>query len=76
LGLAEELNSALEDLRGVQEEYNEWYDNMPESLQQGPTGEKLQEIQNLNLEVELDLSVLDIIEDAQVCDLPRGFGRD
>lgn len=67
----EDLEAALEELKGIQEEYQDWYDNMPENLQQGPTGEKLQELQNLDLSI--DLSVVDEANDA---DLPLGFGRD
>lgn len=48
---------ALQDLRDLQEEYQEWYDNMPYQLQEGATGEKLSEIANLDLEWEPDIDM-------------------
>jgi hypothetical protein len=54
---------AVETLRELQEEYQEWLDNLPESLQSTALAEKLDEVCSLDLE-QLDL------------DLPRGFGRD
>lgn len=54
---------AVETLRALQSEYQEWFDNLPESLHDSTLAEKLQEV------CELDLESLDI-------ELPRGFGRD
>ena len=54
---------AVATLQRLQWEYQEWLDNLPESLQDTPLAEKLQEV------CELDLEALDI-------DVPRGFGRD
>lgn len=71
MAAAQALTDALEELKGIQEEYNEWYEGMPENLQQGPTGEKLQEIQNLDFDVDLS-----VVDEADAVDLPRGFGRD
>lgn len=71
-----ELESAIEDLKGVQEEYQEWMDNLPENLQSTALYEKLSEVCNLDLDVELDFSVLDVFDEADAIDLPRGFGRD
>jgi hypothetical protein len=62
---------ALEELVDIQVEYQEWYDGMPENLQQSATGEMLEEITNLDLE-----SALDSANEAEGTDLPRGFGRD
>lgn len=69
--LAEQLETALEELKEVQQEYSDWYDNLPDSLQQSPVGEKLSAIQDLDLEP--DLSSLEGVADI---DLPLGFGRD
>jgi len=55
--------AALDELRTLQEEYQEWLDNLPEALAHSATAEKLQAI------TELDLEELDV-------ELPRGFGRD
>jgi hypothetical protein len=79
---ADEVIAALEDLRGMQEEYVEWKENLPENLQQSPTGEKLEEIENLDIESIIDSmgSITDeaenLIGDAEGIDPPRGFGRD
>jgi hypothetical protein len=54
---------AVEMLRALQEAYQDWLDNLPESLQSSPLAEKLEEV------CLLDLHQLD-------ADLPRGFGRD
>ena len=54
---------AVETLRELQEEYQEWLDNLPENLQSTPLAEKLEEV------CSLDLEQFDV-------DLPRGFGRD
>lgn len=61
----------LADLISLQEEYNEWKGNLPENLENSPVGEKLQAIENLDLQ-----SALDTVEEAEGLDLPRGFGRD
>jgi hypothetical protein len=54
---------AVETLRTLQEEYREWLDNLPETLQDSPLAEKLEAV------CTLDLDELEV-------DLPRGFGRD
>ena len=54
---------AVETLRALQSEYQEWFDNLPESLHDSTLAEKLQEV------CELDLEALDV-------EVPRGFGRD
>lgn len=86
------LWQAMERLIEIQTEYGEWYDNMPEGLQQGPTGEKLETISQLDIdpsslgidpgdieapEIDLDLdAVTDVLDEAESADLPLGFGRD
>jgi hypothetical protein len=54
---------AVETLRQLQAEYQAWFDNLPEALQDSPVAEKLEAI------CDLDLDQLDV-------ELPRGFGRD
>lgn len=78
LAAAERFTSSLEELRGVQEEYQEWFDNMPDSLQyNSPMGEKLQAITDLDLDIEVDLSEYeDPLSEAENAELPLGFGRD
>src|SRR5262245_33891188 len=73
------FNETLEELKSVQEDYQSWFDNMPESLQQSATGEKLNQLTDLDLEMDAMSAVqefestLDEIENAE---LPLGFGRD
>ena len=64
-------HEALDELKELQDEYQEWYDGMPENLQQGPTGEKLEEITNLDIE-----GAISTVEEIEGVELPRGFGRD
>jgi hypothetical protein len=74
------LDQALEDLRGLQEEYGEWQSNLPENMESSATAEKLDAIAGLSLEVDLDDTPLDdirsVIEEAEGTELPLGFGRD
>ena len=86
-GALQTAQDAMENLKSVREdEYQGWYDNMSESLQQTPTGQKLQEL----LDIDLDPSwpeVPDFEEpdfgDAESAaqsildaDYPLGFGKD
>jgi hypothetical protein len=54
---------AVETLRELQGEYQEWLDNLPENLQGSPLAEKLEAV------CALDLDEFEV-------ELPRGFGRD
>ena len=54
---------AIDTLRALQEEYQEWLDNLPENLQGSPLAEKLEAV------CALDLDELEV-------ELPLGFGRD
>ena len=55
---------AVEMLQELQQEYRDWYENMPEPLKSSALGEKLEAI------CELDLDELASI------DPPLGYGRD
>ncbi len=55
---------AVDTLIELQEEYSEWKDQLPESLQDTALGEKLDAM------VELDLGAIEDIEP------PLGYGRD
>ncbi len=75
--MQDELHEALNELSDVQAEYQDWYDNMPESLQEGPTGEKLSELTDIDFDIEVDLADYEeVIDNAENTDLPLGFGRD
>ena len=55
---------AVQTLVDLQAEYQEWLDNLPDSLQASPVAERLEAI------CEYDLGDLETLEP------PRGFGRD
>ena len=55
--------AALAELRTLQAEYQAWRDQLPESLAESRTTDRLDEV------CDLDLDALDV-------ELPRGFGRD
>jgi len=54
---------AVETLRELQAEYQDWLDNLPESLQASALAEKLEDV------CSVDIDALDV-------ELPLGFGRD
>lgn len=68
---AGEAESGLASLLDVQQEYQDWLDNLPENLQNSALGEKLQAVCDLDIQ-----GALDTINEAQGLDLPLGFGRD
>jgi DNA repair exonuclease SbcCD ATPase subunit len=76
------LESALGDLRSVQEEYEEWKDNLPENLASSALGEKLEAVTSLEIE-DAAQKIRDAIDEVQCqieeadgAELPQGFGRD
>jgi hypothetical protein len=78
---ADELASALSDLRDIQSEYQDWLDNLPENLQNGSAlAEKLEAVCELELESDNPLeeweTVNEAIDNADGMELPLGFGRD
>lgn len=81
-GLADELADALADLESIRAEYEDWFDNLPENLQDSPVAAKLAEISQLDIEnlanepLENWSDVGELIDAAENADLPRGFGRD
>jgi len=64
-------DQALSNLKELQDEYQEWKDNLPENLQSSAVGEKLEAVCDLDIE-----SAQDMISEAEGLDLPQGFGRD
>lgn len=61
---AQRWRDAVAELLVLQDEYAAWFDTMPDSLRESPTGQMLQTI------VDLELGELAAIEP------PRGYGRD
>lgn len=71
----EKLQTVLEDLEEIRVEYEDWRDNLPESLQSSTTADKLDEICNLDIESALQ-DVESLLDEAEGLELPLGFGRD
>jgi hypothetical protein len=61
---AQRWRDAVAELVILQSEYAQWFEALPENLQNGATGEALQAIVDLDLD-----EVIAIVP-------PRGFGRD
>ena len=68
---AAKASEGLRELVDVQSEYQDWLDNLPENLQSSALGEKLTAVTELDLQ-----NALDVVEEAEGADLPKGFGRD
>jgi hypothetical protein len=62
---------ALSELRDMQDEFEQWRDDLPDNFQGSATAEKLDAICNLDIE-----GALEIVQETDGLDLPRGFGRD
>jgi uncharacterized protein YhaN len=71
----EKLQTILEDLEEIRVEYEDWRDNLPESLQSSATADKLDEICNLDIGSTLQ-DVESLLDEAESLELPLGFGRD
>ena len=71
----DQVQSAIEDLRNVQSEYQDWLDNLPENLQSSPVGDKLQAIVDIDLDSATS-ELENLISEAENVDFPQGFGRD
>ena len=72
----EELEEAFGELNSLKEEYDEWFNNLPDNLQYNSTiSEKLEAIVELDFESALG-DARSVIDDAEACELPLGFGRD
>lgn len=77
----DDASAALSTLAELKQEYEDWYENTPDSLKQSPLGEKLEAITQLDVpeEWEHSTSVEDmrqLISDLEGVDHPLGFGRD
>ena len=60
-------HDALTNLYEIQQEYQEWYDNLPESLQNSSTGQKLEAVCNIEIS-----GALESAQEAVDADLPLG----
>ena len=73
--------SALEELDGMREEYEEKEGNLTDNLRATPYGEKLEAMTSLDLQSAISaLDELDgidsAISEAEEIEVPLGFGRD
>jgi 3-methyladenine DNA glycosylase/8-oxoguanine DNA glycosylase len=75
-----EIESAFADLYDLQQEYQEWLDNLPEVSQGSATEDKLNDVVNLygldSPDVDVFGDLESLLDEAEGIDLPRGFGRD
>ena len=69
--LAEEAASCIEALIDYQQEFDAAREAQPESLQEGPSAQKCEQIGMIDLG-----SALEILQEAESADLPLEFGRD
>lgn len=77
--MAGQVNVAVEDLQSIQSEYEDWQSGLPENLADSPTAQKLEEVINIDLTVEIaqiEFEEFGIDTYHEDVDLPRGFGRD
>jgi len=68
---AGEAVAALEELVEIQQEFQEWHDNLDGKFEGSPLVEKLENITGIDLE-----SAKEAVDDAEGADVPLGFGRD
>jgi len=72
----------MQTLYEIQQEYQDWLDNLPENLENSALGEKLQAVCDIDIESLTDdplaswTELESTIEEADGADLPMGFGRD
>ncbi len=64
-------SEAIEELIEIQEEYKNWFDNLPENLQSSSVGDKLEAVCDIEIE-----EAYSIIEEASDAELPLGYGKD
>lgn len=63
MGVADAVSNAFSDMESLKDELQDWYDNLPESFQNGTKGEQLQEAIDL-IEGVSEIDVPDAVEDA------------
>ncbi len=61
---ARRWNDAVQELVDLQDEYQAWFDNLPDNLESSAVAERLEAICDLD------------VESLQDVEPPRGFGRD
>jgi hypothetical protein len=75
----EDVNAALEELRNVRSEYEDWRDNLPEKLESSALGEKLNAICDIDLDSEIEEPDFDTLEasaqESLDVNLPQSSGQ-
>ena len=66
-----DAQSAVTELLEIQQEYEEMLDNLPDGLENSPFGEKLQGVNDIDIQY-----LADVLNEAEDVELPLGFGRD
>jgi len=59
-------HDAVTTLSELLDDYESWRDNLPESLAESATAERIDEV----------LELRELVEQLEAAELPRGFGRD
>jgi len=59
-------HDAVKTLSDLLDDYESWRDNLPESLAESVTAERIDEV----------LELRELVEQLEAAELPRGFGRD
>lgn len=74
----DDLQVAIDELKEIQESYQEWLENIPENMAESPTAEKLNVLTEIDLEgLNTYLNDIEnIIDECEEADLPLGYGRD
>jgi hypothetical protein len=57
---------AVQTLADLLDDYEQWRENLPSSLEESATAERLDEL----------IQLRDLVEQLQAAELPKGFGRD
>jgi hypothetical protein len=82
------IEEAVQEVIEVRDEYQEWYDNLPENLRgNSPVSEKLETVIELDFDLDMDTDeteleefdwsgIEDLLGEAENVELPMGFGRD
>jgi len=78
----DEVESAIEELKSLKEEYETWKDNLGDNFQNTPVAEKLDAVCDLDIDDLVDTLRSAVeeadgkLDEAENLDLPLGFGRD
>ena len=65
------IRKGMDEIKELQEEYQDWMDSIPENLESSALYEKLGSVTELDVD-----SIEDVLDEADGIELPLGFGRD